>query len=315
MRCALAAVVLVCAVRGARADSCVDDAKPYDTKVLAARLGALAAKELDGRAPGTDGDRAARALIAERFECLGLVPAGDDGGFEHAFVAGTRTTANVVGLIKGKSDDIIVISAHHDHLGDGHLGANDNASGVTALLAIAQWIAQKGTTPARTLAFVTFGDEEDGMVGSAYFVKHAPAGVPLDKIVQVINLDMVGSYDSKHYVAAMGTFPKLPARTLLAKLDEAYKIKVGLGGRARGSDFEPFCDAGIPYVFFWTPDARCYHGTCDTADRIDYPHMAQIAALAGDLTWALSETTTDLAASRTKLGCFAREPPRTKSRR
>lgn len=291
--------------------SCVDDGKPYDTRSMSARVAYLASRELDGRAPGTAGDRAARTHIVERFRCLGLTPAGDDGGYEQAFEDGDNNkTANVLGFIAGTDpdvgDEIIVIGAHHDHLGKGYLGANDNASGVTALLAIAQWVKQKGASPKRTLAFMTFGAEEQGMYGSAHYVKHPHASLPVDKIVQVINLDMVGSYSSKTYVAAMGTFTGMPSRKLLQKLDDSYKIKVGIGGRARGSDYEPFCDVGIPYVFFWTPDAKCYHRTCDKAAAVDVPHMADIAALAGDLTWAMAETELDLAASKTKLRCYGK---------
>jgi hypothetical protein len=302
----------VAAVAVAPAAGCVDDATPFDTKVLAARLAVLASDTLGGRVPGTEGDRAARALITERFTCLGLTPAGDDGGFEQTFVdASKQTTANVVGFIAGGDptvgSEIIVIGAHHDHLGDGHFGANDNASGVTALLAIAQAMKQKGTAPKRTLAFMTFGAEEQGMVGSSFYVEHPAAALPNAKVVQVINLDMVGSHASKGFVAAMGTFKGMPSRALLGKLAKGYpRIHVGMGGRARGSDFEPFCDIGIPYVFFWTPDARCYHERCDTTDKIDLPHMADIAALAADLTWGMANSDADLMTSRTKLKCYGR---------
>ncbi len=306
-----AAPVAVATVPGPADTGCVDDGKPYDTTVLGARIANLASIENDGRAPGTAGDRAARAHIVERYRCLGLSPAGDNGGYEQAFEDGEKNkTANVVGFIKGSDadvgDEIIVIGAHHDHLGDGHLGANDNASGVAALLAIAQWVKQKGTAPKRTLAFMAFGAEEQGMVGSLFYVKHPADALPVGKIVQVINLDMVGSYNSKKFVAAMGTFAGMPSRKLLGKLDDNYKIRVGMGGRARGSDYEPFCDVGIPYVFFWTPDARCYHGKCDKAAAIDLPHMADISALAGDLAWAMSETALDLAASKKRLRCYGK---------
>jgi hypothetical protein len=290
--------------RVARADeSCIDDGKPYDSKALAARLGYLASKDLDGRAPGTDGDKAARAHVVARMKCLGLQPV------EQPFVdAAKRETANVYGFIAGSDEqvgsEIIVIGAHLDHEGDGHLGANDNASGVTAMLAIAQWLRQKGTAPRRTIAFVAFGAEEQGMVGSEHYVKHAPKDLPMDKVVQYINLDMVGSYRSKGFVAAMGTFAKQPARKLLDKLAKNYpKLAVGVGGRARGSDHVPFCKAGVSYVYFWTPDARCYHETCDTADKIDLANMSAISALAGDLAWSMAASTTDLAAARQTLGC------------
>lgn len=292
--------------------SCVDDGKPFDAHLLRARLDVLASKELDGRVPGSDGDRAARAHIVERFRCLGLVPAGSGGSFEQPFDDDQRrATANVVGYIAGTDakvgSEIILIGAHHDHLGNGHLGANDNASGVTALLAIAQAVKQKEQAPKRTLAFVTFGAEEQGMIGSAFFAANPPAALPMSQVVQLINLDMVGSHASKKYVAAMGTFARMPSRKLLDKLDDAYpKLHVGLGGRASRSDHLPFCERGIPYVFFWTPDARCYHETCDTPDAIDLPRMADIASLAGELAWGLAQSELDLAASRDKLGCHGR---------
>lgn len=289
--------------------SCIDEGDPFATDVLRAGVEALASPTLGGRVPGTDGDAAARALVRERFACLGLSPAGDAGGFEHVFRdAARKRTANVVGYIAGRDakvgDQIIVVGAHHDHLGGKLLGANDNASGVVALLAIAQAIRQRDHAPRRTIAFVTFGAEEQGMLGSRHFVAHPPAALPLDKIVQLVNLDMVGSHGQAGYVAAMGTFAKQPSRALLGKLDGAFpRLRVKLGGRASRSDHAPFCEAGIPYVFFWTPDKRCYHRACDTADRIDLPRMADIARLAGELVWALAETDVDLAASRARLGC------------
>lgn len=293
----------------ASSPSCTGDGAPFDTKTLGDRVAFLASSDLGGRVPGSDGDVAARAFIRECFACLGLTPAGDDGTYEQAFTAADRKpTANVVGFIAGTDktvgSEIIVIGAHHDHIGGKLVGANDNASGVVALLAIAQAIQQRDTAPKRTIAFVTFGAEEQGMIGSEHFAAHAPDALPMAKVVQYINLDMVGSHKSKGFVAAMGTFARQPSRALLDTLVASYpKLRVGLGGRAARSDHSPFCALGVPYVFFWTPDARCYHRACDTATKIDLPRMADIAALAGDLAWSLAETDVDLAASRTKLGC------------
>ena len=289
--------------------SCVSDGAPFDTKDLRARLDVLASKQLGGRVPGSDGDRAARQLVRDRFACLGLVPGGDGGSYEQAFVdSEQRATANVIGYIAGRDaevgGEVIVIGAHHDHVGGALLGANDNASGVVALLAIAQAVKQRDGAPRRTIAFVTFGAEEQGMVGSQHFVAHPPAALPIGKVVQFINFDMVGSHRSKGYVAAMGTFAKQPSRALLAKLVDGFpKLRVGMGGRAARSDHTPFCARGIPYVFFWTPYARCYHRACDTSDKIDIARMADIAQLAGELAWQLADTDVDLAASRTTLGC------------
>ena len=285
--------------------SCVDDAKPFDVKVMRARVEALAAPELDGRASGTDGDKAARAMIVERFKCLGFA-AGDEG-YEQVFTdANGKTTANVVAYIEGtsKPDEIVLVGAHHDHLGGGFLGANDNASGVTGLLAVAQAVAQLDKKPARTIAFVTFGAEEQGLVGSTHFVAHPPKHVPIDKIVQYINIDMIGSHASKNAVFAFGAFAKQPSSKILDKLDDKFpKVHLGIGGRSTRGDHFEFCKRGIPYVFFWTPDKSCYHEKCDEADKLDYPRMSDIAQIASGLTITLASTDLELASSRAILGC------------
>ena len=278
-------------------------ADPYAKATLRERVTYLASKELDGRAPGTAGDVAARAWVVERFTASGLTPAFE-GSFEQPFTAGTAATANVVGYLPGETDEIIFIGAHLDHMGKGYLGANDNASGVVALVAVAEALAARTTTPRRTIAFGVFGAEERGMVGSYFFAAKPATALPVGKIVQFINLDMVGTHAARGYVAALGTFKGLAATRTLAKLDDAFpKLTVAMGGRARGSDFEPFCKAGVPYVFFWTPDPRCYHETCDTARRLDYARMADIAKLAGALAQTMADTTDDLGALRASKGC------------
>ena len=312
---ALALVALTGCVGSSAAESQVAaparclEGKPYERAALHADLVALASRELDGRAPGSPGDAMARKHITERLSCLGLSPTAQ--GFT---AQNGKETANVYAVLKGSDadvgDQIILVAAHHDHLGSGHLGANDNASGVSAMLAVAHDMVERGA-PKRTIVFAAFGDEETGMTGSYYFAAHPPADVPLDKIVQVINLDMVGSHSSRGFVAAMGTLKNLAATKHLAKLVGRYpKINVGTGGIARGSDFEPFCKLRIPYVFFWTPDSRCYHETCDTVERIDEKHMVDIAALAGDLTRAMADSDIDLAAAQKRLGCGITYPRR-----
>lgn len=292
------------------AAGCADDGEPYDPDALRERVARLASAELDGRAAGSPGDGAARAYLADRFRCLGLVPAGDGGAYAQPFVADGHPTANLIGYLPGDgaaaARDIIVVGAHHDHLGGGHLGANDNASGTAALLAIAQALHQRGK-PRRTIAFVAFGGEELGLLGSEYFAAHPPAALPLDRIVYDVNLDMVGSYAQAGAVYAMGTFRGLPATSIVRALAAEHRaLHVGTGGRGVGSDHEAFCRAGVPYVFFWTPDHRCYHARCDTTERLDTAHLGAIAELAGELVERLSDAPGDLAAARARLGCAGR---------
>jgi acetylornithine deacetylase/succinyl-diaminopimelate desuccinylase-like protein len=122
--------------------------KPYDPAGLQAQVAALADPALDGRAAGSEGDAAGRALIRERLKALGLAPS------EQAFTddAG-HATANILATLAGSDPDagIVIVGAHHDHLGKKHLGANDNASGVAAMLAIAT--ALHDQAPRRTIVF------------------------------------------------------------------------------------------------------------------------------------------------------------------
>src|SRR5580704_16568450 len=185
----LVAVATVCRVAAADPQTCLDPKAIVD---------ALAAKELDGRAPGTDGDRAARDIIVEQLKCRGLTP--ETQPFDH--------TANILVTIAGTSDEIVMITAHHDHLGHGHLGANDNASGTAGAIELAAELAA-GDKSKRTTVVALFGDEESGMIGSTYFTDHPT--IALDKVVEVVNLDMIGSYKSEGLVAAMGTFANLPS--------------------------------------------------------------------------------------------------------
>jgi Zn-dependent M28 family amino/carboxypeptidase len=256
---------------------------------------------------GSAGDAAARAAIAARFRCLGLEPGGADGGYEQPFVVEGRRAANVVGVLPGSepsvASQVILVGAHHDHLGDGHLGANDNASGVAALLAVAQAVRRHGA-PRRAIVFVTFDGEEAGLLGSAELAAHPPAAAPLDRVVLVVNLDMIGSYAARDVVYAFGTFAGSPARAALARRTPG--LHVVLGGHSDRGDQAAFCARGIPYAFFWTPDPRCYHERCDTADRVDTAHLAAIAERAGDLVEALADGATDLAEAKRRHGCGPR---------
>lgn len=288
------------------ATSCVDDGKPFSEEVLRDRVAGLASTDLDGRRPGTGGDTTAREHLVARFRCLGLVAGGTDG-YEQPFDAGEAKTANLVGYIKGASatvgSEIIVVGAHHDHLGDGFLGANDNASGVAGVLAIAQAIRQ-GAAPQRTIVFALFGGEEQGLLGSKHYAENPPPALPMAKVVTYINVDMIGSHASQKVVAAFGAFRGMPAHAILSDLEDDYPdVNLAIGGHSVRGDQVPFCTRKIPYVFFWTPDDRCYHKKCDTVAALDLPRMADIANLAGDLVRRLADSKTDLAAVRKKSGC------------
>lgn len=277
------------------------EAEPYDVATHRDDVFYLAAPKQDGRFPGSDGDYAARAFIANRFACLGLTTLQSSDWYEQPFVdeAGDET-ANVIGYIPGTdpdvSSDIILISAHHDHLGDGYLGANDNASGVSGLMAIAQAF-MSGPPPARTVIFAAFGAEESGFEGSDYFMSNPPDDFDPADIVYNLNMDMIGSYSQTGEVWALGALEGTEGRAAVeANAGLHPALEVGLDESSDQSDNVSFCERGIPYIFFWTEDEACYHETCDTADRVDYESLSEIAQLTGEVAMELANSDADLRA-------------------
>lgn len=294
---------------------CVFDGDPFDHGVLAERIARLASTEFGGRLAGSPGDELTRSLIEDRWRCLGLEPGGDDDTYQQWFVDGDgATTANVVGVLRGSdpglADELIVMGAHHDHFGTrrGELypGANDNASGIAGLLAVAQAIRRRDPAPRRTIVFAAWGAEEGApyFEGSREFVARPPAGISLAQVVYLGNFDEIGRYVSEDQVYANGSFPGYPAREILESLlPDHPDLNVVLGSQGSLSDNRPFCDVGIPYIYFYNEDPECYHLPCDTADRIDIPHLAEIAALMAELIAQLADSPLDLSAVRDTLGC------------
>lgn len=304
----------------ASSTGCVGDGDPFDPAALEAEVAFLAADERRGRAPGSPQDLDTRMHIADRFACLGLAPV--DGSFQQEFVdSRRRSTANVLGVLAGSdpavADQIIVIGAHHDHLGvlrgKVYNGANDNASGVATVLAVAQAVRRREQPPRRTIVFATFGSEELGLEGSRHYTHEAPDDLPIDDVVYMINLDMVGTYFNDDQVYAFGSFPGTPARDALDELVADHPdLAVELGASAVAveglgdSDYAPFCRAGIPYLYFFTEDDQCYHRPCDDTAHLDYQHMSALVQLTAEALLALGDSQVDLPAARARLGCGER---------
>ncbi|HEY4238396.1 MAG TPA: M28 family peptidase [Kofleriaceae bacterium] len=270
----------------------VGGASPYDADRIHATIAALADPALGGRVPGTKGGEAARLIISTDLLCGGVTDTREVG-------------TDVVGVVPGTDPnaDLVIVGAHYDHLGRTKagllLGANDNASGVAGLLAIARDVAAH--PGARTVVFVAFDREEEGELGAQDFVDHSPW--PTGKMAYMVNLDMIGSYRGNG-LAVFGATPGSPARTALDRLMRSHKrLAASLGGVSDRSDNAPFCKEGIPYAFFWTPDRACYHAACDTVARVDSRDAAEIAQVAGELVRDLANTDTDLHAYKLAHPC------------
>jgi aminopeptidase YwaD len=200
-------------------------------------------------------------------------------------------TANVIGVLPGRDarlrDEAVVIGAHYDHLGRGgegslapdalgtiHPGADDNASGVAAMLGIARAFAEAGGAP-RTLVFVAFSGEEMGLLGSTHYVRR-PAR-PLERTVLMLNLDMVGRLRGRTlYVGGVDSAAGL--RDLVSA--QAGGLTLSMRGDPFGpSDHAVFYAAGRPVLFLFTGAHADYHRPGDTWDTIDASGLAEVTAL------------------------------------
>jgi hypothetical protein len=208
-------------------------------------------------------------------------------------------TSNVVAILPGSdpavASECVVVGAHHDHLGYGgdaslapdlvgavHPGADDDASGVAALLEIGRALAAEGPRR-RTVLLSAFAGEEIGLLGSARLVSDSPARCPVDRMQLMVNLDMVGRLrDGKLYVDGADTAKGL--RDAVIALDAsppALPLRLAFGGDGYGpSDQTSFLARGVPVLFLFTGAHADYHRPSDTADKIDAGGIAEVARLA-----------------------------------
>ena len=256
----------------------------------------LASDLLEGREAGSPGEQLAANYIAARFEDIGLMPAGEDGSWLQAFEFNSNphgasngellTGRNVVGTIDNGAPHTVVIGAHYDHLGHGgmgsrdpgssaiHNGADDNASGVAALLDVARQLIQSGSR-ANNYVFVAFSGEELGLFGSKHFVSQ----LPLERINYMINMDMVGRLPSTRALAVNGTGTSpawdaaVDAAAASLRLD-VKKHESGLGP----SDHSSFYLEGVPVLHLFTGQHAEYHKPADDSHLINYEGLRDIAS-------------------------------------
>ena len=199
----------------------------------------------------------------------------------------TVTTQNVAGILYGSDprlkEEIIVIGAHYDHLGFGgahsgsrrpdtlviHNGADDNASGVAAILEIIEKLKAEQTKLKRSILFLSFGAEEMGLLGSKYFVNNPL--VDLEKIKLMFNLDMVGRLDSTtKAITVGGTGTAVGLSDLVQQFSEGEDLNVKLSSEGYGpSDHTSFYVENIPVLFFFTGVHEDYHTPEDDMEKIN----------------------------------------------
>lgn len=255
--------------------------------------------------------------------------------------------ANVVGILEGSDpklkSEVIVLGAHYDHLGRGgegslaaregeiHHGADDNASGTAGLIELARLLSAEKSLMRRTVVFIAFGGEEEGLIGSSAYVQ-SPAR-PLEQTIAMLNMDMIGRLRSGALnVGGIGTAAEL--RSIVEALNKAEVIPLTFNAQAAGekkddkkvenpkqtsgpngstdmgwprserfalrlsedgfgpSDHSSFYARRVPVLFFFTGSHEDYHKPSDTADRINYEGEAEILRLVRDIVYRLQQSDT-----------------------
>lgn len=217
---------------------------------------------------------------------------------------------NIMAFIEGssKKDEIVIVSAHFDHVGkkgdDVFNGANDNASGTSTVLEIAEAFAQakkNGEGPKRSVLCLLVSGEEKGLLGSAYYTDKPV--FPLENTVVDINVDMVGRSDVKYendpdYIYVIGSdrlstdLHKINEaanqRYTQLTLDYTYNSASDPNRYYFRSDHYNFAEKGIPAIFFFNGTHADYHRPSDTAEKIDFEQMRKTGQLIFHTAWELS---------------------------
>ncbi|HUH28576.1 M20/M25/M40 family metallo-hydrolase [Gelidibacter sp.] len=223
----------------------------------------------------------------------------------------TTETRNVIGIIEGSDSNLkseyVVVGAHYDHLGWGgsttssrepdvhaiHYGADDNASGVSGMLEIAEKLVNSSLK--RSVILIGFGAEEIGIIGSKYFTMNPT--IPKDKIVAMVNLDMIGRLKDTKEITVSGVGTSIEGEQLLEKILSKKERDLVLGVEQNGfgpSDHANFYVEDIPVFFFNTGAHDDYHTSGDVLEKIDFDGLRRITEYAYDLSENLVNSDTAL---------------------
>jgi hypothetical protein len=274
-----------CARPSADSPTTLENALPaLDSARLLADLGRLAHDSMAGRESGTPQNAEARDWLASEFRRIGLQPVGSVGNYQHPFSMPRRSGSdsvhgvNVLGLVRGTVDTTrtLVVSAHFDHVGvrNGEIynGADDNASGTAAVLAMAAWF--KAHPPVHDILFALWDAEEKGLLGARAFVAAPP--IPLARIAVNVNLDMVSRNDRGELYAAGGSrYPQVRtvldvfAPRALVTLKQGHDSGGGHDDWTNQSDQGAFNARDIPFVYFGVEDHPDYHKPTDDVAKIE----------------------------------------------
>lgn len=246
-------------------------------------------------------------MLADRLLAAGSLPSiselqkklDDQGACASAALNGVRAAGevaydtphivarNVVGVLPGtgpRAEEYVVIGAHYDHLGirrdQIHNGADDNASGTSAVMELARAFASMPSRE-RSIIFMTFAGEEIGLNGSRHFAAHPT--VPIESIKAMINMDMIGRLDhqtEENMLAIQGLGTGSTFKEIVNRHTESLSVKYIPDDSAIGpSDHDSFYRAGVPSLFFYTGDHADYHQPGDDVEKVNFAGIAEVAEL------------------------------------
>ena len=254
----------------------------------------LASDELKGRLAGSAGEKKAAAFIQKSLKKSGLKT--EIQPFEYSVKlnphdenTSIKTNGNnVIGYLDNKASKTIVIGAHYDHLGLNehnhstlansagqiHNGADDNASGVSAVLELARMFGKNKVKENANYVFVLFSAEEDGLIGSKKFAEDVKTRYP--NVVTMINMDMIGRLNSDKVlnVGGVGTSPSFPEMVKKYK-PAGYNLALDESG-VGPSDHTSFYLKDIPVLFFFTGTHQDYHKPSDDTEKINFQGVRSI---------------------------------------
>lgn len=299
------------------------DASNYITTIKAEELSKhlyiVAGDEMQGRNTGEPGQKKAGEYLISEYKKIGIsFPPGATDFYQkvpsefmkRGFAPKLNDSENIWAFIKGseKPEEILVISAHYDHVGmkNGEIynGADDDGSGTVALLEIAQAFKEaekKGQGPKRSILFLHVTGEEHGLHGSRYYSENPL--FPLENTIADINIDMIGRRDTLHpatnnYIYVIGSDrlsselhtinEEVNTKFTKLELDYKYNDRNDPERIYFRSDHYNFAKKGIPSIFFFNGIHADYHLPSDTPDKIEYDALAKRAQLAFALAWELA---------------------------
>jgi S1-C subfamily serine protease len=267
---------------------------------LSRYVGRLADNAMEGREAGTRGGCAAADYLAEQFARVHLRGAGNDGGFFQPFAPNFR---NVLGIIQGSDPElrnqVIVVGAHYDHVGYGgrgmslgpygyiHPGADDNASGVSAVLELAEAFTFLPSPPKRSVLFAAWDAEEKGLLGSKQWTAHPT--VPLNQVVAGLSMDMIGRLRDDHLII-FGSRSGCGWRRLLSCQNDGLGLAMEFSWSLKpNADHYPLFDRNIPVIMAHTGVHENYHQPSDGTKLINGPGMMRVTRLLFAMVYDMAE--------------------------